>query len=190
MARITGVQHIAVAVNDMREALKLYRDILGMELKSAQGAEAPLEETGMNRMIKLRPTRLYNFDMGNGSVLTIVEVKEVNIKGRKSSFAVELWPGEEAPGSADGVDHVGLNVDTEADLIALHTKLRDAGYRVSDIQRLDVNPWWKQFFFYDKDGNAWEITTWDWQDPAWEKRRAELEGNGKSIMFNDPDPVY
>jgi len=190
MAKVTGVQHIAIAVNDMASALKLYRDILGMELKSAQGLQASYEQTGLLVDMK-RPRRLYNLDMGNGSVLTLAEIPDGQLSGRKSGFAVALWPGEdEEPGFLGGVDHIGMNVDSEADLVELHGALKEAGYRVSEIQRLGVNPWWKQFFFYDTDGNAMEITTWDWGDPAWEERRKMLQGDGQAMLFQDPEPVW
>jgi hypothetical protein len=36
MARMTGIQHVAVAVNNMTSALKLCRDILGAEARSGR----------------------------------------------------------------------------------------------------------------------------------------------------------
>jgi catechol 2,3-dioxygenase-like lactoylglutathione lyase family enzyme len=190
MARITGVQHIAVAVNDMREALKLYRDILGMTIQSAKGMPVGAEAPTLIAEMPVMPSRLYNLDVGNGTVLTLAEVRDASIAGRKSGFAVDLWPGTYNASAIGGIDHIGFNVETDADLVALHNELGAAGYEVSEIQRLDVNPWWKQFFFYDRDGNAWEVTTWDWSDPAWEARKAEMEKEGGSMLFRDEDPAW
>jgi len=85
---------VAVALNDMASALKLYRDILGMEVKAAQGFQPRFGETGLIADIQA-PEADVQSRHGQMARLTLAEITDATLVGRKSGFAVGLWPGEE-----------------------------------------------------------------------------------------------
>jgi catechol 2,3-dioxygenase-like lactoylglutathione lyase family enzyme len=189
MARVTGVNHIAIVVNDMKEGLRLYRDILGLPVvsRTSVSKQSPEQQAETNvQQLKNNPNRLYNLDMGSGITLTLVELPDALIVGQ-SSFAYELWPGDYPLTPLGGTDHVSMNVDSEADLIEIRERLIAGGFDVSDIERIGPPLWWKQLRFHDVAGNALEISTWDYDDPAWDERRARIER--ESLFDTDPDPV-
>ena len=187
MTRVNGVNHIAIVVSDMSESLRLYRDILGLPIVSTMGASQPRAwEQSSGDRLKNMPSRLYNLDMGGGILLTLVELPDALVLGR-SSFANELWPGDRAITPLGGTDHVSMSVESEADLIEIHARLIEGGFEVSDIESLEVYPFWKQLRFYDTIGNALEISTWDYGDARWPERRERIER--ESLLLGDPDPV-
>jgi catechol 2,3-dioxygenase-like lactoylglutathione lyase family enzyme len=188
MARVNGVNHVAIVVNDMRQGLLLYRDILGLPVVSTTClTSAPgWQDEADSRELKASPQRLYNLDMGGGTLLTLVEIPSAVVVGR-TSFAHELWPGDRPVTPLGGTDHVSMSVDSEADLIAIRERLIEHGFDVGDVERLSVYPFWKQLRFHDDAGNDLEISTWDYDDPAWPDRRERIER--ESLLFQDPEPL-
>jgi catechol 2,3-dioxygenase-like lactoylglutathione lyase family enzyme len=188
VARVNGVNHIAIVVSDMREGLRLYCDILGLPLVGTTSNKKSPEWYRDSNVPPLKhfPRRLYNLDMGAGITLSLVELPDAVIVGQ-SSFAHELWPTDLPLSPLGGTDHVSMSVDSEADLVEIRQRLLDAGYVVSDVDRLGMYPWWKQIRFHDSAGNALEISTWDYGDPAWVERRERIAR--ESLLFTDPDPV-
>jgi catechol 2,3-dioxygenase-like lactoylglutathione lyase family enzyme len=187
MARVNGVHHLAMVVTDMERSLDFYGGVLGMTVKattlgddlteSKKGGPAGLIADTMGGF-----SRFYNLDMGKGSILTLIEYDVDELPVEPSSFAEGLWPGSRASkGLKGGVDHFAMNVETEAELVEIHQRLIDRGYEASEIQRLQVAPFWKQFFLYDPDGVPVEISTWDFADPAWETR--------KDLLLRDPNQI-
>ena len=184
--RIRGVHHIAVPVQDMKQSLEFYCGILGLKVKTStrdsQALSKAGQETGLIADVTSNLDLFYNLDLGNGTVLTLVEFPNDTVSPHPSSFAATLWPGDRSASPLGGVDHFAMNVDTEEDLLYYWNRLRDHGYEVSEVQRLEVSPFWKQFFLYDPNGLAIEITTWDLADPKWATRDV-------GALLTDPDPI-
>lgn len=182
MVNFIGVNHVAMVVNDITEALRLYRDTLGLEVVSTIGAVKGRAVSSARSEYANSANRLYNFDIGGGSLLTIIELPEAEITGR-SSFAYELWPGDHPLTPLGGVDHFAFNVESEADLVEIRQRLLRAGYEVSELSQLVRYPYWKQLRFRDSVGNSLEVTTWDYGDEAWARRTIT-----DSERFEDPVP--
>lgn len=175
MVKYIGVNHIAIVVNDMKEAVRLYRDTLGLPIAGTTVGVSQDQEvtTGATEFANV-VTRMYNFDLGAGALLTAIELPNADITGR-TSFADELWPGKHSLTPIGGVDHFAFNVESEADLVEIRQRLIEGGYEVGEIDTVLVYPYWKQLRFFDTYGNAHEFATWDYGNPAWAVRNKTVE---------------
>ncbi len=186
--RIVGMSHIQLVCNDMDEAVKFYRDVLGFKIVRTIG-----EEDGLHYAQKLgiKDTPIvknYFFDMGNGNLLSIIQVRKAS-KPETSVYIQGLWPGGGTPPEVPRkMDHLAFNVPTLDDLLWFRDRLVAAGVKVSGVTRHDdhheVAPtkFVKSIYFYDPSGIALEIATFDWDNPQWADHKPEN-------WLNDPDPV-
>lgn len=101
--RITGFNHLAIAVPDIERALGFWRDVLGLEV--GHGAE----EEGQGVDVAFLP-------VGDGAVELIAPRDDASGTAR---FLAKRGPG---------IHHLCLEVD---DLDAMIARLRDAGVRLT-----------------------------------------------------------
>jgi len=101
--RITGFNHLAIAVPDIEQALAFWRDVLGLQV--GHGAE----EEGQGVDVAFLP-------VGDGAVELIAPRDDASGTAR---FLAKRGPG---------IHHLCLEVD---DLDAMIARLRDAGVRLT-----------------------------------------------------------
>ena len=182
---IDGFNHLVLVTSDLEKTTRFYRDLLGFPVKATVANTA--QAGGLNFKGQLAPvgddwTRIYFFGVGQRDMLGVLEVPDIDTTADPSHFP-SLWPEETARTTArpQKLDHLAFNVADLATLEALQRRLRDAGVTVSDIAAIDGPPFVKSIYFYDPNGVALEVATWDLADPAWPERRTR--------MFHDPDPI-
>ena len=163
VGKISGINHLQLVVRDMDEAVRFYRDILGLKVVRTMGKEA------LDRITPTPVTKNYFFQLGNGEMVTLIEVKG---SGEPVRSVWDLWPNRaKADEALQKMDHVALNVDRLADLEWFMHHLREHGVAVTDI--LGRERFVQSIYFTDPTGNPLEIATFDWQNEAWSEHKAE-----------------
>jgi catechol 2,3-dioxygenase-like lactoylglutathione lyase family enzyme len=154
--RWQGVNHLALVTPDMDTTVRFYTGVLGM----------PLVMTLM-----AGPMRHYFFEIAPHNTLAFFEIEGVE------TFA----KGAGSPGPYPvQMDHLSLNLESEAALAALGDRLTAAGCEVSELVDHGVL---RSIYFTDNNGIALEATSWV-TDPtvqSFDPTNAEI--------FQDPDPV-
>jgi methylmalonyl-CoA/ethylmalonyl-CoA epimerase len=84
---IVGVHHIGIAVNDLDEAVKLYRDILGLEFENAHD-------------MKERKMRIASFSTGIGAHIELIQPTD-----SETSLAKFIEK------RGEGIHHIAFEVD-------------------------------------------------------------------------------
>jgi catechol 2,3-dioxygenase-like lactoylglutathione lyase family enzyme len=168
---ITGFSHIQMVVRDMQEAVPFYRDVLGLRIVKTTGQAA------LDLVTKSPVSKNYFFELGNGELLTLIEVKDAPTPQRS---IWDLWPAQDAPPVLQKMDHLAFNVDTLADLRWFRQHLQSSGVPVTDI--LGRERFVKSIYFTDPTGNPLEIATFAREDPSW-------EGHQPEDWYGDDDPV-
>jgi catechol 2,3-dioxygenase-like lactoylglutathione lyase family enzyme len=112
-----GVHHLAIATRDVKRQIEFFTQVVGMELVALYWMHG-VDET-VHAFLRL----------GDRSSLALVQ-------GPPAMRAIEPVPGVSHPGFTAGpvaggvVQHVALNVDTDADLLAMRDRLRTHRYWV------------------------------------------------------------
>jgi catechol 2,3-dioxygenase-like lactoylglutathione lyase family enzyme len=168
----------------MARTLAFYRELLGLELVGTSGlsdadmsaAQGTMTPTGTDWK------RLYFFDLGGGTMLGFLEFPALEERLEPSYFKM-LWPGTDGSGvPAQKMDHLALNVESLDDLLYFQRRLQEHGYETSELQVLERAPFVKSIYFYDPNGLALELATYDRADPRWETRTPDM-------FFTDPEPL-
>ena len=184
LGKITGINHVVLTAKDLDETVRFYRDVLGLKLKaSTYGARSTAATvTRADREADIPPGSLYFFELGNGDAVGFFALPGVDTTPEASYFDI-LWPEGEGKigGLPRGLDHLAFNVDSRADLDALHARITEHGFVVSDIDGPRGSPFTHSFYMYDPNDVPLEFATFDYGDPAW-KERTEAD------MLKDPDP--
>jgi catechol 2,3-dioxygenase-like lactoylglutathione lyase family enzyme len=154
--RWQGVNHLALVTPDMDTTVRFYTGVLGM----------PLVMTLM-----AGPMRHYFFEIAPQNTLAFFEIDGAE------TFA----KGAGSPGPYPvQMDHLSLNLESEAALSVLRDRLTAAGCEVSELVDHGVL---RSIYFTDNNGIALEATSWV-TDPtvqSFDPTNAEI--------FQDPDPV-
>jgi catechol 2,3-dioxygenase-like lactoylglutathione lyase family enzyme len=115
---ISAVNHVAIAVKDMEAALRFYRDLLGMKLKSDQISSIEAHANifrdpskGTRRHVQLT----YGEGAGQGNLVV------TEMPGGSKGQAIML--------DEIGISHVSFDTD---DVAGLAEKARAAGYKVAE----------------------------------------------------------
>lgn len=175
VGKITGLNHMILFVRDMTEAIRFYRDVLGLEIIKTLPPFAPNGEDPVGRN--------YFFRMGDGSMIGLAEYPDAEPPS-SSVFAeaqikvvngvTQLWPGERIPPkNPQKIDHIAFNVHTREDLVFYQERLRAHGHIVSEIiDFIEANgaQFVMSIYFFDPFGNPLEISTFDLDDPDVEGR--------------------
>ena len=110
MVKYTGINHLAMATQDMEITIRFWRDLLGMRLVAGLG----------------RPGyRQYVFEISEHDLITFFEWPEVDKMIEKDHGVPVKGPF--------AFDHVSLEVETEEDLWYLKNRLETADIWVSEV---------------------------------------------------------
>jgi len=196
--RITGINHLVLFVRDLDEAVRFYRDVLGLKVVRTQPRFATnassVQSTALMTSGELNSPALVDysvrqvfFEMGNGELFSIYEVEDAQPMP-DASIVSFLWPPQNnrAPETPGKLDHLAFNVETRADLGWFRDHLTREGVACSDIIERKGQDGGHRFltsiYFFDPSGNPLEMATLDSRDPGW-------EGYDFRTWFRDTDPV-
>ena len=154
--RWQGVNHLALVTPDMDMTVRFYTGVLGM----------PLVMT-----LRAGPMRHYFFEIAPQNTLAFFEIADAE--------TFEKGAGSPGPYPVQ-MDHLSLNLDSEAAVVALRDRLTGAGCEVSQVVDHGVL---RSIYFTDNNGIALEATSWV-EDPT---NRPYDPANAD--IFQDPDPV-
>jgi catechol 2,3-dioxygenase-like lactoylglutathione lyase family enzyme len=142
MGLANGVHHLAISTGDVKAQIAFFTDVLGAELKALywmHGAEGTL-----HAFVKLNDASYVAF-VQSPAVAATEPVPGVS---HANSYATSSAPGT--------MQHVALNVDSEADLLELRDRIRDRGYNV--FGPLD-HGFCKSIYFPGPEGLLLEVAT-------------------------------
>jgi catechol 2,3-dioxygenase-like lactoylglutathione lyase family enzyme len=194
VGKICGMNHVVLYVRDLDESIRFYRDILGLKLVRTQpgfttNALSLSHKAEMTAGVDKNKPALVDyavrevfFDMGNGSLFSVYEVRDVTEPD--ASIVSFLWPdGNDRPATRPNkLDHFAFNVETRKDMEWMREHMISNGVPVSEIvERQGANRFVSSMYFYDPSGNALEIASFDWEDSYW-------EGYNFNRWLRDPNP--
>lgn len=187
--RISGINHIVMLVDDMNEAVRFYRDVLGLrvvrtirfrtnpeslghEAHMTTGQAVDLETSGM--FVEMEAKQVF-FEMGNGELFSLYETDRP-MPPPEMSISSTLWPPADAevapPIEPHKLDHLAFNVDTAEEIEWFCEHLKANGVTVSAVVERrgpdGVHRWLTSVYFYDPSGNPLEIATMALGQSGWE----------------------
>jgi catechol 2,3-dioxygenase-like lactoylglutathione lyase family enzyme len=116
MGQPNGVHHLAICTKDIKSQIEFYTQVVGMEL------------VALYWMHGVKNTFHGFLKLGDSSSIAFVQSPEIGeIQGIKG---VSHAGSPAQPVAAGVMQHVALNVDTEADLLAMRDRVRSHGYWV------------------------------------------------------------
>src|SRR5262245_18020872 len=111
-----GLHHLAIATRDAKAQIEFFTDVIGLELVALYWMHGVADT--VHAFLRLSDT----------ASLALVQGPEMqSIEPRLGVSHAGFTAGPVAPGA---VQHVALNVDTEADLLALRDRIRSPGHFV------------------------------------------------------------
>ena len=111
-----GIHHLAICTKDIKAQIKFYTEVVGMELEALYWMHGV--ENTFHGFLKL----------GDSSSIALVQNPQIGEIEPQIGVSHPQWTGANvAPGT---MQHVALNVDTEADLLAMRDRVRSHGYWV------------------------------------------------------------
>ncbi len=111
-----GIHHLAICTKDIKAQIKFYTEVVGMELEALYWMHGV--ENTFHGFLKL----------GDSSSIALVQNPQIGEIEPQVGVSHPQWTGANvAPGA---MQHVALNVDTEADLLAMRDRVRSHGYWV------------------------------------------------------------
>ena len=150
---IKGINHLALVTDYMDKTVRFYRDKLGMKVVGTTGRE-----------IAGKSFRHYCFSLGKGSTIAFFQWPDSELPPRKDSGV---------PATGRNFDHLAINLESEADLIAMQGQARAAGIPATDVVDHGIV---HSICCEDPNGISLEFSVWmkDLEEAPW---------------FGDPDPV-
>lgn len=154
MGLANGLHHIAIATRDLKTQLDFFTDVLGGELVSLYWMHG-VDKT-VHAFVKI------------GEVATVAFVQAPEMNDIEPAFGVShagFVAGNVAPGV---MQHLALNVDSEADLLAMRDRIRARGHWVMGPAD---HGFCKSIYFVGPEGLMLEFSTWsehdadEWFDP-------------------------
>jgi catechol 2,3-dioxygenase-like lactoylglutathione lyase family enzyme len=152
-----GLNHLALVTTDMDATVRFWHDVLG----------APLVAT-----VATDSFRHYFFDVGNGATVAFFEYAGVEL----DRFAK---PAGIPDPRAIQFDHLSLNLEDEAAVMALRARIEAHG---SEVTELVDHGLMRSIYFTDPNGIALEASYWA-DDPTGQVPDPSSE------RFADPNPV-
>ncbi len=152
MGQPNGVHHLAVCTGDIKAQIEFFTDVLGAELKALYWMHGV---TGtFHGFLRLNDHSYVAF------------VQNDRIKDIEPQLGVSHAANPGAPSAPGTMQHVALNVDSEAELLALRDRIRDRGINV--MGPLD-HGMCKSIYFAGPEGLNLEVATSEVgiDEPAW-----------------------
>lgn len=116
MGLANGVHHLAICTKDIKKQIEFFTQVCGMEL------------VALYWMHGVKNTFHGFLKLGDSSSTAFVQGPEVGEIQPIKGVSHAPWTG--APVAPGAMQHVALNVDTEADLLAMRDRIRSHGYWV------------------------------------------------------------
>ena len=111
-----GIHHLAICTKDIKAQIKFYTEVVGMELEALYWMHGV--ENTFHGFLKL----------GDSSSIALLQNPQIAEIEPQMGVSHPSWTAANvAPGA---MQHVALNVDTEADLLAMRDRVRSHGYWV------------------------------------------------------------
>jgi catechol 2,3-dioxygenase-like lactoylglutathione lyase family enzyme len=154
MSRPTGLHHLAIATRDVKAQLDFFTDVVGGDLVALYWMHG-VEKT-VHAFVKI------------GDVATIAFVQSPEVSKIEPVFGVShpgFVAGDVAPGT---VQHIALNVDSEAELLAMRDRVRSRGHWIMGPAD---HGFCKSIYMAAPEGIMLEFSTWtnldtdEWIDP-------------------------
>ena len=111
-----GIHHLAIATADIKQQIEFFSDVLGMELVALYWMHGV--EGAWHGFLKLNDT----------SYVAFVQTPEIG--GIERTLGVTHAGNAGNPVAGGAMQHVALNVDSEAELLALRDRIRSRGVTV------------------------------------------------------------
>src|SRR5215813_4581431 len=111
-----GVHHLAICTKDIKKQIDFFTQVCGMEL------------VALYWMHGVKNTFHGCVKLGESSSIAFVQGPEIGEIQPIKGVSHAAWTG--APVAAGVMQHVALNVDTEAELLAMRDRVRSHGYWV------------------------------------------------------------
>jgi catechol 2,3-dioxygenase-like lactoylglutathione lyase family enzyme len=151
-----GLHHLAVATRDVKAQIEFFTDVIGLELVALYWMHGVADT--VHAFLRLSDTASIAFVQGPA-----MDRIEPQLGVSHAGFTA----GDVAPGA---VQHIALNVDTEADLLAMRDRIRSRGHWV--MGPID-HGMCKSIYLAGPEGMQLEFSTWTgvidatrWIDPA------------------------
>lgn len=162
MVQYNGINHVALATNDMDRTLRFWRDLLGMRLIAGMG----------------RPgQRQYFLEVSAHDMITFFEWDSVEpLEEKDHGYPVR---------GKFGFDHISFGVESEQDLCELKGRLAAAGFWVSEI--ID-HGFLRSIYSFDPNGIPIEFS-YEIPDVDLRKRPALKDRSPGRMAQEGPDPV-
>jgi catechol 2,3-dioxygenase-like lactoylglutathione lyase family enzyme len=154
MGLSNGVHHLAIATRDVKAQLDFFTDVIGMELVALYWMHGV--DNTVHAFVKM------------GETATIAFVQGPDMKDIEPHLGVShpgFVVGNVAPGA---MQHLALNVDSEADLMAMRDRIRARGHWVMGPAD---HGFCKSIYLVAPEGIMLEFSTWtgldtdEWIDP-------------------------
>ena len=138
-----NVRHVGLVVSNMEEALKFYRDLLGLKIRGAT------DEYGdfISGLLGRKKVELKTIKLSADDNTTRIELIEFSNPKSIQNKKTELFN--------QGFTHVGLTVNN---LDEMYGRLKEAGVQFNCPPKLSQNGTLKVAFCKDFDGNYLELT--------------------------------
>jgi catechol 2,3-dioxygenase-like lactoylglutathione lyase family enzyme len=149
-----GVNHLALVTPDMDATVRFYHGVLGMRLVAT---------------VMAGPMRHYFFEIAPGNTVAFFEWQGAGTFAKPAG-----WPVRQTL----QFDHLSFNVPDHEQLMALRSRLEDAGVEVTE--EID-HGFIHSIYFTDPNGIALEASFW--------LADATAKPEEDRSAFNDPDPV-
>jgi catechol 2,3-dioxygenase-like lactoylglutathione lyase family enzyme len=160
----------------MDRSVEFYCGILGMKVMCAKGPSEEAWSSGQpvsGADASWRFRRFYWLEMYNGDVLALLEFPDRDTTAPPTYFG-SLWPGNRPSNKKPaGVDHIAFNVNSLDELKAMRERLLSNKVECSEIFQATAPTAVYSVWFYDPDGNACEVATWDFGNPEWNTREVD-----------------
>jgi catechol 2,3-dioxygenase-like lactoylglutathione lyase family enzyme len=142
MARANGLHHLAIMTADIKRQIGFFSDVLGMELVALYWMHGV--EGAWHAFLRLHDHA------------SIAFVQTPDVAGIAPQMGVSHAGNPGLPSAAGTMQHVALNVDTAADLLALRDRIRSRGVVV--FGPID-HGMCKSIYFAGPEGLSLEIAT-------------------------------
>ncbi|MCS6924761.1 MAG: VOC family protein [Candidatus Binatia bacterium] len=116
MGLANGVHHLAICTKDIKQQIEFFTQVCGLEL------------VALYWMHGVKNTFHGFLKLGNSSSIAFVQGPEVGEIQPIKGVSHAPWTG--APVAPGAMQHVALNVESEADLLAMRDRIRSHGYWV------------------------------------------------------------
>ena len=142
MTKANGLHHLALTTADIKRQIEFFSDVLGMELVALYWMHGV--EGAWHGFLKLN------------DYASIAFVQTPDIARIDSTIGVTHAGSPSAPSAAGTMQHLALNVDTEAELLTLRDRIRSRGINV--VGPID-HGMCKSIYFAGLENLALEIAT-------------------------------